>query len=99
MRLCLLLAAGVLSATTLLTPPGHGPRAAPPIPRPKVGQKIADFTLNDPAGKAWSLADFKDKKAVVVIFIGTECPINNAFLPRLVELHKEYGPRGVQFLA
>src|SRR5262249_40350218 len=34
-----------------------------------------------------------------VLFLGTECPINNLFLPRLAELHKEFAPKGVQFLA
>jgi hypothetical protein len=30
-----------------------------------------------------------------VIFLGTECPVNNAYLPRLAELHKEYTPKEV----
>jgi peroxiredoxin len=64
------------------------------------GRKVADFTLTDPRdGKAVSLADFGAKKAVVVVFLGTECPISNAYLPRLAALSKEYAPRGVQFLA
>src|SRR2546422_8413156 len=60
---------------------------------------IADFRLKDTAGKTVALADFKDKKAVVVIFIGTQCPINNAYMPRLAELHKTFEPQGVGFLA
>jgi peroxiredoxin len=35
----------------------------------------------------------------VVLFVGTECPINNAFMPRLREMHREYAAKGVQFLA
>jgi peroxiredoxin len=65
-----------------------------------VGAKVANFTLTDPRdGKAVSLADFADHKAVVVVFVGTECPLSNAYLPRLAELAAEYGGRGVQFLA
>ena len=61
---------------------------------------VADFTLADvTADTPVSLADFKAKKAVVVAFIGTECPINNAYMPRLAELAKAYADRGVQFLA
>src|SRR5262249_32388376 len=45
-----------------------------------------------------ALADFKDKKAVVVIFLGTECPISNGFLPRLAQLHKDYAGKGVQIV-
>lgn len=64
-----------------------------------LGKRAADFTLKDTAGKPMALKDFKDKKAVVVIFLGTECPINNAFLPTLAALHQEYSAKGVQFLA
>jgi peroxiredoxin len=65
----------------------------------KPAKKIADLTLKDTAGKAWSLSSAKDAKAVVVIFLGTECPINNAYAPRLAELNKEYSSKGVTFVA
>jgi hypothetical protein len=42
------------------------------------------------------LSDFRDKKGVVVVFIGTECPISNGYLPRLGELSKLYP--AVQFI-
>jgi peroxiredoxin len=64
-----------------------------------LGKPIAKIDLKDVDGKAWSVADLKGKKATVVVFIGTECPINNAYMPRLAELHKEYAEQGVQFLA
>src|SRR5262245_20444559 len=64
-----------------------------------VGKKIDGFALKDTTGKIWALADLKDKKAVVVLFLGTECPINNAFMPRLTELHEKYSDKSVQFLA
>jgi peroxiredoxin len=64
-----------------------------------VGKHIDGFTLKDTAGRAVSLEDFKDKKAVVLLFIGTQCPINNSYMPRLAELSKTYAARGVQFLA
>src|ERR1051325_2982576 len=60
---------------------------------------IASFKLNDITGKPWSLDDCKDKKAIVVAFIGTQCPVNNAYMPRLVELEKTYRDKGVQFVA
>jgi peroxiredoxin/mono/diheme cytochrome c family protein len=65
----------------------------------KPEQTIANFTLKDPRdGKAVALADFKDKKALVLVFLGTECPVNNAYLPVLAKLSEEYGKKGVQFL-
>src|SRR5437660_6114274 len=64
-----------------------------------LGKTIAAFSLDDIKGETVALADFKAKKAVVVLFLGTECPINNAYLPRLAELHKTYEAQGVQFVA
>jgi peroxiredoxin len=57
------------------------------------------FALKDTNGRDVSLADFRDKKAVVVVFIGTECPVNNYYMLRLTQLHAKYAPCGVQFLA
>ncbi len=69
--------------------------------KPAVADKpVADFSLPDPRhdGRKVSLADLKEK-VVVVVFVGTECPINNAYMPRLVELHDEFAKKGVAFLA
>ena len=64
-------------------------------PGGSVGKKVDDFTLNFTRGRPIEL---KDAKAFVVVFLGTQCPINNAFLPRLAELYKEFRPQGVKFL-
>ncbi len=64
-----------------------------------LGRKIDSFTLKDSAGKAWSLEAHKDAKAIVIVFLGTECPINNAYLPRLADFHKTFGSRGVALIA
>jgi len=64
-----------------------------------IGKKIPDFKLPDNHNGQVNLGDFQDKKFVVVVFIGTECPINNAYMPRLVELDRQYGPHGMQLLA
>jgi peroxiredoxin len=62
------------------------------------GSTNVGFKLNATDGKPWSLDDCK-AKAVVVLFIGTQCPINNAYMPKLVEMEKEYREKGVQFVA
>jgi peroxiredoxin len=72
-------------------------RAETKAPTP-AGKTVKPFTLKDSAGKAWSLAEASGKKAIVVVFLGTECPINNQYLPRLAELHKTYSDR-VAFVA
>ncbi|CAN5455000.1 redoxin domain-containing protein [soil metagenome] len=64
-----------------------------------LGRKIADFSLPDAKGTRVELAQFKQAKAIVVVFVGTECPISNSYLPRLAELSKQYADKGVQFLA
>jgi peroxiredoxin len=90
------LAALVLTPALLTVPAAALFRDEPKRPAP--ARKVGDFRLPDAAGKVWSLGDFKDRKAVVVVFLGTECPVNNAYAPRLAELHKELAPKGVAFL-
>jgi thiol-disulfide isomerase/thioredoxin len=65
----------------------------------KLNKKIDNVALRDAAGKAFALYDFKDKKAVVVVFLSFECPVSNSYAPLLAELAKSYAERGVAFLA
>jgi peroxiredoxin len=85
---------GILVVGFALFPP-----TSAETPSGNLGKKVADFRLKDATYKQVSLSGFKDKKAVVLVFIGTQCPINNLYMARLAELHKEYKGRGVQFLA
>ena len=62
------------------------------------GTPIADFTLNDHAGAKRSLAEWSDKPVVVVVFLGTECPLAKLYGQKLAELDKEYADRGVQII-
>src|SRR5436309_15815599 len=88
-RLGVLLLFGLLAATVFVFA----------AEKSRVGQTVADFTLKDPRDdQEVRLADLKDKKAIVVVFLGTECPVNNAFLPVLAALHKQFAGEGVQFL-
>jgi peroxiredoxin len=60
---------------------------------------VPPFKLVDPRdGKAIDTGAWKDAKAIVVVFLGTECPINNDYLPELARLHKEYATRGIRFV-
>jgi peroxiredoxin len=65
----------------------------------QVGKQIANFRLEDYRGKAWSLEDFKESKAVVVAFIGTECPLVASYAARMQKLADEYQASGVTFIA
>lgn len=64
----------------------------------RVGSKIDDFTLLDYLGAMYSLSDFQDKKAVVIIFVGVECPVAKQYGTRLAELANKYEPLGVAFV-
>lgn len=64
-----------------------------------VGQRLANFRLKDAVtGRPVSLYDFRGKNAVVLAFMGTDCPVGNLYAPRLVELSKEFHGEGVVFL-
>src|SRR6476660_742803 len=59
----------------------------------KLGQKIADVTFTDAAGKKASLYDLKGKKAVVAVFISFECPVSTSYSPVLADLAKRYADK------
>jgi peroxiredoxin len=61
-------------------------------------KKIENFTLNDYNGVPHSLSQYHSSRAVVLIFISTQCPVSNAYDKRMVSLYKEYLHRGVVFL-
>jgi peroxiredoxin len=91
LRLVMLLAATANMASISTFALAEGRPALP-------GHTIEDFTLNDSLGAKRSLSDWKDRKAVVVVFLGTECPLAKLYGKRLAELDKEYGPQGVQIV-
>ena len=78
-----------------LAVPPTGPAQIAPL-----GMRVADFTLTRPSdGGPWSLSkETQNAKAVVILFLGTECPVSNAYVPTLAALHQKYAPRGVVFV-
>jgi peroxiredoxin len=87
---CLLVA--VLASAPL--PANAAATADPQI----LGRRVADFVLPDTAGKQVALSDFNDAKARVVVFLGTQCPVGNAYVPMLNDLQKRYREQGVQVI-
>ena len=63
-----------------------------------VGAKVPSFSLRDYRGAETSLDQFAAKKAVVLAFVGCECPVAKLYGPRLAKLSKDYEAKGVQFL-
>ncbi len=83
----------------LIVPAGSIQANADSAPARQVGTRPGDFTLKDATtGQDVSLYSFQGKKAAVLVFLGTECPVGNLYLPRLGELSKEFAPQGVVFL-
>ena len=66
---------------------------------PAIGAKVADVAMQDVSGHRRTLGEYKHKKAVVAVFVGTECPLANLYFPTLAEMQKHYAAKGVQFLA
>jgi len=65
---------------------------------PAVASKTFDFSLKDYQGKSHSLSDYKDSKAVVVIYVATRCPVSNAYNQRMADLYKAFKDKGFAFL-
>lgn len=57
-----------------------------------------NFTLKDYKGKDHSLSDYKTSKAIVIIFVATECPVSNAYNERIEKIYKDYKDKGISFL-
>lgn len=66
--------------------------AAPPV-------AVPDISFKDIRYLTRSLDDFPDRKAFVLVFTSTSCPLVGRYLPTLNRLEQEYRERGVQFLA
>lgn len=65
----------------------------------KIGAQVGDLSFKDIRFLPRSLKDFKQKKAFVLVFTTTSCPLVQRYLPTLNRLEKEYRDRGVQFVA
>lgn len=64
-----------------------------------IGAAGPTFSLMGTDGKTYSLADYKEKKGVAVIFTCNACPYAKAFEDRINKLAKEYQPKGIAFVA
>ncbi|MFA7229212.1 MAG: thioredoxin family protein [Melioribacteraceae bacterium] len=61
-------------------------------------KKAENFRLKDYNGKEIQLSDFKSSKAVVLIFVSTQCPVSNAYNSRMAGLFSDYKDKGIAFL-
>ncbi len=65
-----------------------------------IGSRLPNsHSLRDLRGSNRDLDSFKGHKAVVLVFLGSDCPVSKVYIPAIVELEKKYRGKNVQFLA
>lgn len=84
--------AQLVIALGLLAAPTFASDSTQPLPAP--AQQI---TLTDLNGKTHSLADGRDE-TVVLVFVGLECPVANAYAPEVRELQKTFAKSDLRWL-
>lgn len=69
--------------------------AVTPSTMPELGKTAPHFALPDTDGRTVSLHDFKDARALLVMFLCNHCPYVKHVQQELARLCKEYQARGV----
>ena len=64
-----------------------------------LGTPAPDFALPDTEGQTVSLGDFKDAKALLVMFICNHCPYVKHVAPAIAQLARDYQSKGVAVVA
>lgn len=62
------------------------------------GRPCPDFDLPSVDGKRVRRDDFADRPVLVVLFLCNHCPYVQAVEQRIIDLAREFGPRGVQLV-
>ena len=65
---------------------------------PALGRPLPMLDCRDAAGTSYSFSQRSDRPVLVVVVLGTECPLVQLYLPRLAELAERYRSRGVTLL-
>ena len=63
-----------------------------------LGTQAPEFSLSNIDGKQVSLSDFRDKKALVIIFMCNHCPYVKHVAPELTRVSNEYMAKGIGFV-
>ncbi len=58
-----------------------------------------EFALRDTGGVVHSVEEWNGKKAIVVFFTTTDCPLSNNDVPEMKRTRQDYEARGVAFYA
>jgi len=58
---------------------------------------LPQFQLRDTGGGLHTSAEWAGRKAIVLFFITTDCPVGNSYVPEMNRLREAYSARGVAF--
>jgi peroxiredoxin len=94
MKLLAILTSLAALAAVALVPAAIGADQPPTL---TIGAAAPDFHLPGIDGKTYSLADFKDAKALAVIFTCVHCPTAEVYEARIEKLVEDYRDKGVRF--
>jgi peroxiredoxin len=74
--------------------------ASPPLPIDRgMMQRLSNFTLKDVTnGRSLMLYGFQGRKSIVLVFLGNDCPLASLYVPRLIEINREFSKKGVVIL-
>src|SRR3989344_5368757 len=63
-----------------------------------VGEEALDFSLPGTDGKTYFLESFSSAKVLVIVFTCNHCPYAQVYMPRIIQLQKDFVKKGVQFV-
>ena len=64
----------------------------------EIGASAPAFSLPGVDGKTYSLESFKESKILMIVFMANHCPTAQAYEDRILQLYKEFFPRGVEIV-
>lgn len=73
--------------------------AAASLPVMAIGTAAPALNLPGADGKTYTWDDYKDAKAIVVVFNCLSCPVAKAYEDRLIALGRDYASKGVKMVA
>jgi len=75
------------------------PVPSQPVKTLETGVAAPDFNLPGVDGKFYSLKDFKDARALVIVFTCNHCPTAQAYEDRIIAFTNDYKSKGVEVVA
>ena len=64
-----------------------------------VSAGVLAFELRDTAGVVHRPTEWRDKRAVVLFFVMTDCPLANGYVPEMNRIRAEYAAKGIAVYA